>query len=478
MRQVQAWMDVVSSFDQGSGMIVDPRIIQALELLQSIDPNTLDEWLITLAQAIRSGEFDEVYNQLLQQGMNKLRQAILLLLNSSNSEDAEQIIHQTASAILASESREFPPRVEVWIKVIRNLIKGFLMSFNQPGWPEEAAEAEADKFADQLRAALRVLPEGLLNLLCGQFPCSPFGPPDGIDWFLSVVLTAILTNVWQNNSPLTFDPVFFHGPALSCSQACQVTRQLGAFLEWIAQAKGMSDSERDIRLFVGFGTLMAAYNAIQASDSWQIKGWLGPNGQPLQPGDSHAFLVEKGKLSDGRSVVAVVRGDACKKCGTEANIKDITSWVEKALDVIFTKKPDKFRLNADQGVIVLAFTRNNPRGMDKVIEALQDEFSGSDVPIIIAWKVGNTVYYKCIGDCDGLSEEDQKRIACEHVGGSCDNVQEYNEGNPSSSNPSPDQSPSGEDPITACPPPPLNPDGSPCTDPPCIESEPSLPIGS
>jgi hypothetical protein len=58
-----------------------------------------------------------------------------------------------------------------------------------------------------------------------------------------------------------------------------------------------------------------------------------------------------------------------------------------------------------------------------------------------------------------------------------DNVQEYNEENPSSSNPSSDQSSSGEDPITACPPPPLNPDGSPCTDPPCIESEPALPVG-
>jgi hypothetical protein len=184
--------------------------------------------------------------------------------------------------------------------------------------------------------------------------------------------------------------------------------------------------------------------------------------------------VEKGTLSDGQSVVAVVRGDACKNCGTEANIKDVTSWLQGALYIV--GQPGNFRLNADQGVIVLAFTRDNPRGMDKIISALQNTpaIAGSDVPIIVAWRVGNTVYYKCIGNCNGLSPEDQAKIACDHVGGSCDNVQEYDGDSSSASDSS---SPSG-DPVTICPPPPLNPDGSVCTQPPCIESEPALPVGS
>ncbi|MGQ9734201.1 MAG: hypothetical protein ACUVQU_04025 [Candidatus Bipolaricaulia bacterium] len=94
--------------------------------------------------------------------------------------------------------------------------------------------------------------------------------------------------------------------------------------------------------------------------------------------------------------------------------------------------------------------------MDKIIDTLHGEFSGSEVPIIVAWRVGDTVYYECIGNCNALSEEDQKRIACEHVGESCDNVQEYGGANPSSNS-----SPT-EDPVTVSPPPLLVDDSSEC----------------
>jgi len=263
--------------------------------------------------------------------------------------------------------------------------------------------------------------------------------------------------------------------------AIQALEQLQSFLEWVAQASALPSGERDIRLSTGFGTLWAAFNATLSQ--WQIKGfWIRED----RTGLSHAYLIGflPGEKKHGiPSYLAVVRGDACVKCDTEENLIEIFNWLNEATGE-YGDVPQplleqvRAQFNYDKGTIVLAFTRENPQGIDRVIYWVNEWFGGSSVPIIIAWEQGGTVYYKCIGSasaCYSLSPEEQAMIACSYVTGSPNcNAQLYGQAVSSSDG---DSFPSGNDPVTIYLPPPLNPDGSICTDPPCIESKPALPIG-
>lgn len=77
---------------------------RAFELWSSLDLEQVDVWLQDLAQALQQSRFDEEYQRLLPQGLDKLVEATLLLIGvgdiSVNSEQARRSIESMLSVIL------------------------------------------------------------------------------------------------------------------------------------------------------------------------------------------------------------------------------------------------------------------------------------------------------------------------------------------------------------------------------------------
>jgi AcrR family transcriptional regulator len=391
---INLWRNAVDTMNLDTSSS-DQQLQEALSLLQSVDPARLMEWLQQLKEAIQQGNFDEVYNQLLSQGMAQLQQAFLLLLRTDNPEDVRQLLFGIAL--------QPDPAIEMIRQLIINLLTryqfAFPMSFN------EASEI-ADQFVANLQAALEVL-QPLLNQLCGLVAaCGLFGlPPQGRDHFLTLVLTGIIQNIWANNDVTA-------GPGDRCSDACHVLKQLGSFLSWIGNAPS-DPIQRDIRMNVGFGTLLVAFAISQDSQySFSVQGFLGPNGQALSSTDPRAFLLADGTI-DGKRVVSVIRGDHCSTCNSSGNITDALQFVRDAINMIryglLQVDPKTgggtFPLG-DYNVVALVFTRPGAKGIDNVISALQADpvIMNSSVPVMVIWKDANgEINYKCINAaCESL----------------------------------------------------------------------------
>ncbi|MEM4298538.1 MAG: choice-of-anchor D domain-containing protein, partial [Nitrososphaerota archaeon] len=384
---VNLWRNAVDTMNSATSPS-DPQLQEALGLLQSIDPARLMEWLQRLKEAIEQGNFDEVYNQLLGQGMDQLQQAFLLLLRTDNATEAKQLLFMIA--------QQPDPAIEMIRQLIINLLTRYQFPF--PMSYQEASEF-ADQFVANLQAALEVL-QPLLNQLCGLVQaCGLFGlPPQGRDHFLTLVLTGIIQNIWANNDKAA-------GPGDKCSDACQVLKQLDSFLGWIGNAPS-DPIQRDIRMNVGFGTILVAFAISQDSQyGFSVQGFLGPNGKALSPNDPRAFLLAEGTI-DGKRVVSVIRGDHCSTCNSPDNITDVLQFVKDAINMIryglLQVDPKTgggtFPLG-DYNVVALVFTRPGAKGIDDVISALQADPSikNSSVPVMVIWKDANgEINYKCV----------------------------------------------------------------------------------
>ncbi len=458
--QVLDWLNAVNSVSSSSS---NQAASTAIQSLLSIDSTALREWLNTLADAAQAGNFDEIYTQLLQSdGMDKLQQALIQLLPSGNSKDVEQILRSAALQVASGE--------DPLIALIRHEIIAFLTRFNTPNIAQGDAERMAQAFVESLQAVIAQLQGTELFFLLSQRPgwadfLAQLGLPIGGDPedVFKKLMHVLIQHIFYNSGNSVLGR-----PGDPCSAACSVvTRDLRAFLQWI--------NLHPNRVNVGFGTLMTAFSATRTG--WQIKGIWGATRNarniPLSPTDQQVFLMgflPKDKSPSGRSIVVAVRGDSCQECGTRQNIDDILKWAKGVLDTRTIWNPGGlfgigrgFTFNADRGAMVLAFTRPGATGVDDVIRALQGDprLANSAVPIIVAWLSadGSTVYYACVGSgCGNLSDEEQKRIACDWVLGSSTCNAQPQEGTTSTSEESQGQ---GEAVVTMAPPPPPAP-GSIC----------------
>jgi hypothetical protein len=90
LSELNLWMGIAAELPPIDAP--DSRLEEAMELLASIDPILLGNWIIALIEAASEGKFSEVYDSLLSQGLDKVEQALLLALNSQDPEEAKNTL--------------------------------------------------------------------------------------------------------------------------------------------------------------------------------------------------------------------------------------------------------------------------------------------------------------------------------------------------------------------------------------------------
>ncbi len=384
---------------------IDPttadKVRRVLELLNTINPDDLINWMELLSTALEQGRFDEEYERLLPQGLDRY-QTIFVEMLGLTPQDAKSAIRELVGSLtdLMFVLDQIPEPYAKQIKQAMRLVEVSLKSI----------------FA---------LPEGILSSVLGilsqiaQFLGLPGGlTPFGlIDLTIQRWDTAIRVMIALGFSPgemvmFSWDIRTLVDHLVGRTNLIDLLWRLGEFakiFDWMSSAF-IPRTQKD-RSEQGLGTIHIAANAVRTG--WQYNGIvLDLRGSYTQNyGDwwGASMLLSREKSVSGRSIVTLARGDHCTQCGDKA--KEIGDWVERALQLL----PGQVaQYRADLGVVTVVFT--NPDSHDivnTVLSELQRRFGGSDKIIIVSWMESNRqIFWVCIGACQNLKPGEAEQIAC------------------------------------------------------------------
>jgi AcrR family transcriptional regulator len=333
---------------------IDPelkaRLAQVLQIFSSIDIQNLKSWFETLAQAVDQGNFEEEYERLLGEGLDRFQEALLILIDSSDPEDARETIRGLAqagwvpSAVLDSEysqAREFREKaIERLTEALEtlNLLWDLVAAIlgKVPG---------GERFVEEVMEVLIELVTKYgpyLERLGPEF--EPIAPYELIEkfkmWWLeaeNVLLYEMGTDPASQFSLDIYTIVDYitswvetgiTGPQVLDLQFETYVRtaELLILFQWMTTDTLFFPLQW--RLDQGWGTIHIAANSIR--QGWKYKGLMRDEYTYNIPGSLltntedwwAAILYLPVDFSpNGRDILAVARGDNCQECSEPAKIE-------------------------------------------------------------------------------------------------------------------------------------------------------------
>ena len=474
---VQRLEDFVASIDRSPEIDIDPevetRLAQFRAIFQTLDPAALKRWLEALGQALEQGYFDEEYNRLLTEGLDALQEAILVLLDSQNPDDAKEIIrqltqewNQTSSSL--PEGAEGSSSLElIWHQLlalreeVEQRLKLALLQY-------ELEKEVWEEFLTKITAGLWGLLVGYLETFLDiEVIKRPYA---GIERFMNEWGEAMLALSMAGYSPddilefaqnvrdivCTFTPNEMVWSDEALREIYAHVLELLGLSHWMIEKEEMSPLfPIEWRLDQGWGTIHIAANSIR--QGWEYKGLMHSSyvyyeGEIIQLEEEWwaAILYLPVDFSpNGRDILAVARGDNCQECSEPAKVEEIIGWIDEAISLISSGAVYEYaKTTAGLTVITLAFTRQGA-DVEGLLAALEAMFGSSSIPIIVSWVDDNgQIWWTCIGaTCGQVDDSEAEAIACAQQGesGLC-GAKRWGENSDSNSD-SNDPNPNSEEPI-------------------------------
>jgi len=378
----------------------DPNIDkQFQDAIQAIGLERIKSWLLTLAQAAKEGKFEETYNSLLNKGLNRLENAILLLLSSSNSEDVKNLIKEIVSSRYLSD----------WLKLI-NL---------NPELSSEQLRGEYGELPDTFKLAL-VATKALFKLAVA-------GRPDLISKV--VVVSSIIADsyvgigaslsawfqyhVWTIvNNVLTGNP-FAPGNLAVIDKLISIANTIqGQLLAWqLPQARGFLAELEVAARSIDNGWQLVDIDAVLNSEGILKPGLTSPPGGGT---DIDLILFKKEKDGGILSFLQVKSGSVKRLKGK------VLHWLDLVLKHV--QNPEQYQQNysqydAEYNVIGFVFVdpQENQEMERIILKTIADKYSNSSIPIYVAWRdTNNKPHVVCYGCGDDPNKKQAVRdSACQ-----------------------------------------------------------------
>lgn len=134
LSQLQTMLDLAAAKVQDTQSQLPPEILQrwdqASSLINTITAGEFTGWFDALSQAIEQGRFDEEYSRLLPQGLERLQNALLILMNSQDAQRAKDLLYKAAQvwARLAQISAEVSQEIKQRMQDVRDrLMSNFIL---------------------------------------------------------------------------------------------------------------------------------------------------------------------------------------------------------------------------------------------------------------------------------------------------------------------------------------------------------------
>jgi hypothetical protein len=379
--QIQELMNFYGSQTTGAGAI-DPeklaQIQQADDLWRSLEPAQVNAWLQALAQALQENRFEEEYDRLLPQGLDKLVEATLLRVGvgdiATDSSEAKQAIRNLLTTILEQGG---PLDVIRWMQqsvedALCRAWSGFLCTLlPEVGKLNPIWLFHKVLFYDPFKQAW----DHFISLLVD--PNTQQLTRDG--YWASMAIMYIAINMAKNLNPYVGYPLLERG-----------IESFKDFLNW---------AYRDIsRLDQALGTLFSAAGA-------GLRGWVAHPFRVETNWAAAVLFLPQGHNIPGVSsdIMVLLRGDHCTNYAANAN--NIVEWLQIALQRLQDTSssligPRGLGLTylGDMKVIVLSFTNTQATGVDAVKNKLKSSGADSNSVLIVMvyWDSNGQPQAECI----------------------------------------------------------------------------------
>ncbi|MEM4409105.1 MAG: hypothetical protein QXI19_10230 [Candidatus Caldarchaeum sp.] len=398
--QVEHWLAMAESWESAPDpgqQEMDPRLQEAMNLLNSIDPAVLAAWLQELVDVITENRFDEVYSSLLLQGLDKVERALMLILNSQDPQDAKAFLASLLMRhrfILNDPVNPYAPPMALIGEMFGFCLETVMAYMATVYLNLDEASLFASTFFDRWYHAYIEI-----NKRFGVDAAKSFTSK------LKDIGNHIKGNYWAG--------------VLVCLTGCQLMKGLSGLIQYAVLVSP------DLVM----GSIEILWNVTRPGNPndpfdkpWTLIGIVGIDGEPFDP-DKHGnfFLVERVKtVGDRRPITVVARGDHCTDCSYTANI---VTWISQAITVLQQQLDQQ--IIKDRGIIIYVFTNRSAIGTDQALEAIE-EYVGSlppkvqDVTAILVVRVmpNGVVQYKCVGKgCSMYTPEELKKMACKQATG-------------------------------------------------------------
>jgi hypothetical protein len=380
---------------------------EGLQILATIPASNLFNWIRTLVNADRNGNFESEYLRLLSLGLATYEKALSLVLHIDLA-GAKSFIQSTVRSISAQPV--LPDGHEIIYEIIRLRMIWFLTEVNDRYWQRADAEKFANEFIQKLQSAVNGwINAGFLSDST-PFPFS-FGISSASEFLTTFEIFMFKIYVSGGN----LDKVDLLD---ACSRNCEIMQSIQGLIIWNNASLGNREK--------AFGTLKVAMNA-SVTGSWEILGFIGSDGKLLSGNmtASQALQIEavftveflkKGVLDPDKSFLAITGGHHCGgiSCASPSVEQYVKDWLQEAVQLA------KERTEGDQRVVVFSFTRDGALvSISGLISALFTVFANeTEVVVMVTWERNGTVFFACVSKaCEGLSDKQKKDIACQHATG-------------------------------------------------------------
>jgi hypothetical protein len=104
--EVTGFLEMFDQLSSPEGGEIPPEVVQAIEILNAIGEQQIEEWLWALVLAERAGQFEQEYERLLPLGFDRVVQAFQLISRTSP-EQVKVSLHQLIQEVAALEVSDF-----------------------------------------------------------------------------------------------------------------------------------------------------------------------------------------------------------------------------------------------------------------------------------------------------------------------------------------------------------------------------------
>jgi len=391
LSQVKAFLTDAASPKPSSGGLSTADLERALTLLQSIDPMESKQWLLQLAQAIKDGTFDAVYDQLLLNSLfQKFRDGIMYLAPSeyATAENAKAFIREVAKFIASSAN------------------------------PDRDAELIANAMAMPDR--LSKVYEAYLAYLISQGYNPIWAPVTAYLWttftFQPTLWSATSNMAYYSDYPVgqssedinaIIDSIYdYYKANNNLAEAGRLFKQLNEVLK-NAAGDLWTVSKNACDLVKAF--LRAAAEAVTNYGAVIIDIL-----RKIQDSSGRWYTVDlvlkqPVKLVGGGTLDATIylKFDASRRLD-DHTIKSVLSWVNAAVENLES---------CGCGIIGYHFVNPGVQGISALIQEAYNRFKDKNVAIFFTWYENGQLKFTCIGAlCDQMTSQARQNQACMHAG--------------------------------------------------------------
>ncbi len=390
--EITGFLGMFYQLSSPEGGEIPPEVAQALEILNTIGEEQLEEWLWALVLAERAGQFEQEYERLLGLGFNSYIQA-LQLISGKTSEQVKIALHHFIKQLASTEGDNWDSVFHNFLVLEQDVLSIFGMAFdiylayiNSFGLPTPPLSAEAlalffaQIFASEYELTWKSLPhserpgfeEDIKTILGHLKGIADKRKAGELLKKLQTVINQVRNSVLKDQ---------YKALIRTAAQA-------------IANGWDLEDIER----------ILTVRDPLSGKQKQVLVD--------LVLRDKHYWLEQSREYVDALFLIRFYNCFGSCDVTAQAFIRNWVGTIVNTLDQILSEYGANFGI---VGVVIVDRSEGSGAyGMEETLRALKNAYGESNVAIFVVWTdLNGQIWFSCIGKgCSRMTSSQRQREAC------------------------------------------------------------------